>query len=241
MTATSAALFEFFLIGLATPLTAACVLPLYPAFISYLGSMGKQDGGHSVALLGMLVVSGVIVFMALIGLVFTLVLGEGVEQAVETVSPVAFLLLFGVGAVLLVAPEGFGRLPSVEPPHTDRPRLSAFGYGFFFGAIIIPCNPGLIALFFSRTTVVFPEFDSHLEVMAAFLTFGLGIGAPLLAFALLSEPYSEQVTRTLARHSGVINRGVGAILVAVSLYYLLFVFTVVPGVGSLELFSAAVR
>ncbi len=193
--------------------------------------MGKQGGNHSVALLGVLVVSGVITFMALVGIVFTFLLGAGVNRAVETVSPVAFLLLLGVGAVLMVAPDGFGRLPNVQPPHSDRPRLSAFGYGFGFGAIIIPCNPGLIALFFSRTTVVFPEFDSQLEVLAAFLAFGLGIGAPLLAFALLSEPFGEQVTRTLASHSHVINRGVGMILVVVSLYYLLVVFTVVPGVS----------
>ena len=71
--------------------------------------MGKQGGNHSVALLGVLVVSGVITFMALVGIVFTFLLGAGVNRAVETVSPVAFLLLLGVGAVLMVAPAGFGR------------------------------------------------------------------------------------------------------------------------------------
>ena len=234
MTATAPALFEFFLIGLATPLTAACVLPLYPAFIAYLGEMGKQEKQSSPAVLGLLVVSGVIVFMGLVGLVWTLFLGEGVNQLVETVSPIAFAFLIVVGVVLLVAPGGFGRLPSVEPPHTSRPNLSAFGYGFFFGAIIIPCNPGLIALFFSRGTVVFPAFDTQIEVMLAFLAFGLGIGAPLLALALFSQPFSEQITRTLARHSNVINRSVGLVLVAVSVYYLLFVFAVVPGFEGIE-------
>ncbi|MES3517315.1 MAG: cytochrome c biogenesis protein CcdA [Natronomonas sp.] len=229
MTSTTAALLEFFLIGVATPLTAACVLPLYPAFIAYLGSMGKRDRTTPVAVLGVLVVAGVVTFMGLIGLIWTALLGEQINQAVETVSPVAFALLVVVGGVLLVAPGGFGKLPSVEPPHTSRPKLSAFGYGFFFGAIIIPCNPGLIALFFSRTTVVFPAFDSQIEVLLAFLSFGIGIGAPLLAFALLSQPFSEEVTRTLARHSNGINRFVGLVLVVVSAYYLLFVFRVVPG------------
>lgn len=227
MTSTAGALLEFFLIGLAMPLTAACVLPLYPAFIAYLASIGERGRTNSIPLLGLLVVAGVITFMALVGLLWTLVLGAGVNRAVETVSPVAFGILAVVGVVLLLVPNGFARLPSVEPPHTSHPSLSAFVYGFFFGAIIIPCNPGLIALFFSRTTVVFPAFDTQLEVMLAFVVFGLGIGAPLLAFALLSQPYSEQVTRILARHSSAINRVVGAILVIVSAYYLLFVFAVV--------------
>ena len=231
MTSTEAALLDFFLIGLATPLTAACVLLLYPAFIGYLGSIGRHEQDRSIALLGVLVVAGVISFMTVIGILWTLVFGAGISQAVETISPGAFLVLSVVGLVLVISPGGFARLPSVEPPHTTRPYLSAFGYGFFFGAIIIPCNPGLIALFFSRTTVVFPAFDSQLEVMLAFLVFGLGIGAPLLVFALLSQPYSEQVTRLLARHSEIINRGVGLILVVVSAYYLLFVFRAVPGVS----------
>ena len=229
MTSTEAALLEFFLIGLATPLTAACVLPLYPAFIAYLGSIGTHEQDRSVALLGVLVVSGVISFMAVIGILWTLVFGASISQVVETISPGASLVLSVVGFVLVVSPDGFARLPAVEPPHTTRPYLSAFGYGFFFGAIIIPCNPGLIALFFSRTTVVFPAFESQLEVMLAFLVFSLGVGAPLLAFALLSQPYSERLTRLLARQSDIINRGVGLVLLAVSAYYLLFVFRVVPG------------
>ena len=233
MTSTGAALLEFFLIGLATPLTAACVIPLYPAFLAYLASIGKREQRSSVALLGVLVLAGVISFMAVVGVIWTFVLGEGINQVVETISPAAFVLLSVVGVVLLVSPAGFARLPSVEPPHSKRPHVSAFGYGFFFGAIIIPCNPGLIALFFSRTTVVFPAFDTQLEVMLAFLAFGLGIGAPLLAFALLSQPHSEYITRLLARHSGVLNRFVGLVLLVVSAYYLLFVFAIVPGAGLL--------
>lgn len=230
MTSTALALLEFFLIGVATPLTAACVLPLYPAFVAYLGSMGKREGPSSPALLGVLVVAGVVAFMALFGLLWTALLGAAIERGVEAVSPVAFLVLAVVGLVLLVAPEGFARLPSVEPPHTRRPNASAFAYGFFFGAIVIPCNPGLIALFFSRSTVVFPAFDTQVEVMLAFLAFGLGIGAPLLALALVSQPYSERVTRVLARHSDVINRLVGVVLVLVAAYYLLFVFAVLSGI-----------
>ncbi|WP_049928256.1 cytochrome c biogenesis protein CcdA [Halopiger goleimassiliensis] len=237
MASTSAALLEFFLLGLATPLTAACVIPLYPGFLAYLTSVGgDDDGGRStpVALLGVLVVAGVLAFMAVVGLLWTAVFGGGVTDAVERLSPLAFAVLAVVGLVLVVSPGGFSRLPTIEPPHSRYPTASAFAYGFFFGAIVIPCNPGLVALFVSRSTVAFPAFDAGWEVLLGFLAFGLGIGAPLLAFALLDQASSRRITRTLARHSGAINRAVGVVLLAVSAYYLVFVFQVVPGTAGLE-------
>lgn len=221
---------EMFWIGVATPLTAVCVLPLYPAFISYLASTGDDDGRrHSPVLLGSLVVAGVIAFMAAAGLLFVVVLGVGIEGGfVGRIGPWLFAILAVVGAVLLADPGGFSRLPSVEPPHTEYPRVSAFGYGFFFGGIIIPCNPGFIGLFFARQAVL---FEGALQNMIGFLLFGLGIGTPLLAFAVLSESFGRRVTRTLARYADPINRAVGGFLLLVAVYYLVFVFAVVPGLN----------
>lgn len=119
--------------------------------------------------------------------------------------------------MLLVNPKGFSRLPSFEPPQIRYPSATAFGDGFFFGAIIIPCNPGTIALFFARTPVL---YDTHVESMLGFLAFGLGIGAPLLAVAVVSESFGRRLTGVLARYSNPINRAVGAVLLAVSVYYL---------------------
>ncbi|TYT62747.1 cytochrome c biogenesis CcdA family protein [Natrialba swarupiae] len=225
---TLSGLVEHFLLGVATPLTAACVIPLYPTFLAYLASADAGDRRRPVALLGLLVVAGVLVFMAAVGVVFTYLLQESVNRVVADVSPVAFAVLAVVGAVLLVDPSGFSRVPTLEPPQSRYPALSAFSYGFFFGAIVIPCNPATISLFFARTPVL---YDTHAESMLGFLAFGLGIGAPLLAFALLSEPFGRQVTRTLARYSSQINRATGAILLVVAAYYLLFVFDVVPWMG----------
>lgn len=219
---------EMFWIGVVTPLTAVCVLPLYPAFISYLASAGDDEGRpRSPVVLGILVVAGVISFMAIAGFLFVVVLGAGIEGGfVGRFGPWVFAVLGIVGAVLLVDPAGFSRLPSIEPPHAKHPHVTAFGYGFFFGGVIIPCNPGFVGLFFARQAVL---FDGALQNMIGFLLFGLGIGAPLLAFAVLSESLGRRVTRALARHSNPINRAVGGFLLLVAVYYLLFVFTVVPG------------
>ena len=56
------------LLGILTPLTAVCVIPLYPGFISFLsGNMTVEDHrrGRPVAL-GALVMTGVVVFMILL-------------------------------------------------------------------------------------------------------------------------------------------------------------------------------
>jgi len=63
-------------------------------------------------------------------------------------------------------------------------------------------------------------YDTHVESMLGFLAFGLGIGAPLLAFAVVSESFGRRITGVLARYSGPINRAVGAVLLGVSAYYL---------------------
>ncbi|MFB6234809.1 MAG: cytochrome c biogenesis protein CcdA [Halopenitus sp.] len=219
---------EMFWIGVLTPLTAVCALPLYPAFISYLASTGGEEGTQrSPALLGLLVVAGVISFMTVVGLIFVVVLDTGIESGfVGRFAPWLFGLLAVVGAVLLADPSGFSRLPAFEPPHSEYPSASAYGYGFFFGGIILPCNPGFIGLFFARQAVL---FDGPVQNMVGFLLFGLGIGAPLLLFALVSESMGQRVTKTLARYADPINRFVGGFLLAVSLYYLISVFGVVPG------------
>lgn len=219
---------EMFWIGVLTPMTAVCALPLYPAFISYLASAGSEEGRQrSPAILGLLVVAGVISFMTVVGVVFVVVLDTGIESGfVGRFAPWLFGVLAVVGAVLLVDPSGFSRLPAFEPPHSEYPSASAFGYGFFFGGIILPCNPGFIGLFFARQAVL---FEGPVQNMVGFLLFGLGIGAPLLLFALVSESLGQRVTKTLARYADPINRVVGGFLLAVSLYYLVSVFGVVPG------------
>lgn len=217
-----------FWLGVLTPLTAVCVIPLYPAFIAFLASADGEGRRRSPLLLGALVVTGVVAFMTLVGVVYSLVLGQAVNDAVETVSPVAFWILAGVGIVMLTRPTLFASLPTVEPPQSEYPAASAFGYGFFFGAIIIPCNPGLIATFFSTTPVL---YDTQLGSMLGFLAFGLGIGAPLLAFAVVSETAGRTVTRFLAQHSTHVYRATGIIVLAVAAYYIWFVFAAVPFVG----------
>ncbi len=209
-----------FTLGLATPLTAVCVIPLYPAFLAFLSN--QDEDAPPIAVLGVLVAAGVIAFMALIGVVFTTLLETSLTAIVEVISAPAFAVLAVFGVVLIADLHPQSRLPTVEPPQTQYPSLSAFGYGAFFGAIVLPCNPGFISVFFARAFL----FSDPISSLANFGAFGVGMASPLLAFALVSEPWRDRVLGLLTGHRRAVNVVTGVVLVAISLYYLLFVFEV---------------
>ena len=221
--ATAAQLGSSFALGLATPLTAVCVLPLYPSFLAYLA---HQSGERQlpISLLGVLVAAGVLSFMLALGLVFTTLLESSLTRVVGVVSPVAFGLL-AVGSLLLLADVEFAHLlPTVDPPQVDHPVASAFGYGFFFGAIVVPCNPGFVAVFFARAFL----FTDPVGSLLHFLAFGGGLAAPLVALATVSDRWQSRVVRTLTAHQSLVNRVTGAVMLAVAVYYLVVVFGVGP-------------
>ena len=236
----AATVVEFFLLGLATPLTAACVVPLYPGFVAYLSSQSTTaddrtatrtaadgESGHSPLVLGVLVTVGVLVFMLSLGLVFATLLQTSLDRVIGVVSPVAFGLLALLSLALIADLDLLSRASTVEPPQTRYPALTALLYGFFFGAIVVPCNPGVLAFALARQFLV----TAPVEKLLVFLAFGLGIGTPLLGLAVVSEAAGRRLTRALARHRRAINAGTGLVMLAVSVYYLTWVFDVF-GAGS---------
>ncbi len=210
-----------FSIGLLTPLTALCVLPLYPAFLSYLSGQLNQDTDRKTyALMGLTVVSGVMSFMLLLGLVFSTLLQSSLTSVIQMLSPFAFVVL-AFASIGMILDLDFSRyLPTGKAPRFDNPLANAFGFGFFFGAIIVPCNPAFIAAFFARAFLFSSPFSSILN----FAAFGSGIGMPLMLFSVLSSSHSKKVIGFLKDNETVIRRGSGVLMLGVSLYYLFFVF-----------------
>jgi len=222
-------IFQAFILGLLTPLTAVCVLPLYPGFLAYLsGQISKtQESGEEnrkvLVLFGFIVTAGVITFMLLLGLIFTTILKISLTKVIGVVSPIAFAILGIIGIVLVLDIDIGKYLPAGKTPSSNNPFIDAFLYGFFFGAIVIPCNPAFIAAFF---TLSFSGTSGFIENMLNFLFFGLGLGAPLLVFSLLSGASSATVIGFLVNKKRKINVASGAIMIVVSIYYLLFVFRI---------------
>lgn len=228
------ALWEAFLLGLATPLGAVCVLPIYPGFLVYLSgqvSRGKTSR-KTIFLFGLIITSGVILFMFLMGLVFTTILETSLTSVVRLVSPIAFGVLLIVSLILVVSGilslvakieiDIWRFLPKGRAPVTRNPWLTAFLYGFFFGAIVVPCNPGFVAILFARavSTVDFVQNVSR------FLLFGVGVGFPLLVLAAVSSAATDAIIGFLTRHGKWVNLIAGLVMLGISLYYLIFVFNV---------------
>jgi len=212
-----------FILGLLTPLTAVCVLPLYPAFLSFLSNRFSENASKKTyAMFGVVIVLGVLVFMLALGLIFTTLLQKSLTNVIGIISPIAFGIL-GIISIFLIFDFDFSRfLPRVNVSSKGNPLKSAFVFGFFFGAIVIPCNPGFIAAFFARAFLT----DSFISSMVSFLSFGVGLGAPLLVFSLVSAQWSEKVISFLTKHKRKINMIAGLLMLWISLYYLICVFDV---------------
>lgn len=224
---------EAFLLGLVTPLGAVCVLPIYPGFLVYLSTqIGEETKRKTIFLFGLIITSGVILFMLLMGLVFTTILQVSLTSVVQIVSPIAFgilliisLILITTGVISLVTNREIDIwrfLPKGRAPVVGNPWATAFWYGFFFGAIVVPCNPGFIAILFARAVSTI-DFTQN---VFRFLFFGIGVGFPLLVLAGVSSAATDAVMNFLTKHGKWVNLIAGLIMLGISLYYLIFVFRV---------------
>jgi len=215
---------ESFVLGLLTPLGAVCVLPLYPGFLAYVSKRLDRltSSRRTILTIALAIAAGVIAFMLLLGVLFTTILQVSLTRVIGVVSPIAFGILLVV-SVLLLFDIDIGRiLPRSKIPTARNPWLSALFYGFFFGAIVVPCNPLFLAVFFTRSVSI-AGFGANL---LRFLAFGIGIAAPLVALAALSTAASGAVIRVLTRYRPIVNRVAGGAMLGVSVYYLVFVFRV---------------
>lgn len=212
-----------FLAGLFAPIGAVCVLPLYPGFLAYLsGKVSNKDSRGKIIFLGLVVSFGVLVSMFLFGLIFTFFLQESLTMAIGIISPIAFGILALV-SILMIFNFDIGRfIPQVNSPVLKNPVLSAFIFGFFFGAIVLPCNPASLVILFAISTTT----TGFLVNLLNFVLFGIGMALPLLLFSVVSAQWSRKVIGFLTKRKRQINLIAGLIMLGISLYYLLFVFEI---------------
>lgn len=209
--------------GLLAPLVAVCVLPLYPAFISYLSNqLSGESSRKKFLFLSFIVTLGILSSMFLVGLIFTKILQTSLTEAIGIISPIAFGIL-GIVSILLILNIDFGKLfPKVNAPVTKNPIITSFLFGFFFGAIVLPCNPASLVILFAVSTSTI----SFLTNLLNFILFGLGMAFPLLLFSIISSSKTAAVINYLVKNKRKINLFTGIIMLGISLYYLIFVFNI---------------
>jgi cytochrome c-type biogenesis protein len=216
--------FNSFLLGVLTPTTALCVLPLYPGFIAFLATQSKLKGRRSMAIMGLLVSLGIILFMLLLGLIFTTIFEVALTSVVQIISPIAMGILIIISIFLLLDIDLAKYLPKIQEPTSKNPYLASLLFGLFFGAVVLPCNPGFIGAFFAKNFAT--GTLSFAANMLHFLLFGLGMALPLLLFSLISLGYGQKIITWLVKFKSPINRTAGAVMLIISLYYLFFVFRI---------------
>ena len=194
--------------------TSPCILPLYPGFLAYLSgagtSLSKSRGRYT---LGLFVLLGVLSMMLVLGLIISL-LSVSVGRALSLIIPVADLMIFALGILLILDKNPFKQLPQIQIPFLSNPYLNAYIYGLLYGPIALPCSgPFIISIFAVSLTAA--EFAGRLST---FLWFGLGFGLPLLALSLISGSAQRWITRQFARRARFINLLGGFLLVGIAVY-----------------------
>jgi cytochrome c-type biogenesis protein len=197
------------LLSMASP----CVLPLYPGFLAYLSGQTELISPTRRALLGPLVLAGVLTMMLGLGAVIA-ALAISVGRALAIVLPLADLAILGLGIALLLDHNPFVGLPQLRIPLVRRPLVNAYVYGLLYGPIALPCSGPLVVAVFALSLTVGEAVDK----LWVFLWFGIGFGTPLLVLSVLSARLQRSLTRAFARESRRINALGGALLVGVAVY-----------------------
>jgi cytochrome c-type biogenesis protein len=206
-----------FLAGVFTPLGAVCVLPLYPGFIAHLAARLTGESSRStILLLGFLVTAGMILSMLIAGFIFITVLQLSFSELIQVLSPVAFILLAGISIILIAGIDIGSFIPSNCLPTIQSPRASAFIFGFFFGMLALPCNPGPIIVLFALSMNTL----GYLDNLVSFILFGIGMALPLIVLTVITASRSRTAIGFLTKNKKSINRVAGVLMLVISVYYL---------------------
>lgn len=200
--------------GSAASLTNACLLPLYPGLIAFLaGSAGDERTRRVSAWLGIPVLAGVLTMMTAIGLLL-LLLNAAFDSILPVLLPVIYLLVIGMGVLLLAGKNPFARLQSVQMPLFKNPFLAAYFYGLLLGPMTLPCTgPVLVGAFAFSAGI-----NDVLNGLLYFLAFGLGFGWILVVLPLLALPLQRRMVKWLTTYHDILNAVSGLLLIAIGIF-----------------------
>jgi len=192
-----------------------CVLPLYPAFLAYLaGNQAALKSKWATRWLGAIVLAGVLTTMLAIGLILAL-LQVAVGQALAVILPIVYLVVIGMGILLVLGINPLTRLPMMQAPRLKNPAISAFLYGMLYGPMTLPCCGPLVVGVFA---VGAADIGSRLDGIGYFLAFGLGFGLPLVILPWVAEPVRKTILRRLVARHTLLERFAGVVLIVIGLF-----------------------
>jgi cytochrome c-type biogenesis protein len=163
--------------------------------------------------LGFFVLIGVLTMMIALGGAIAL-LAIPISSTLAFIIPLADLVIFLLGVLLVLDRNPFKSLPQIQVPVLRYPFVNAYLYGLLYGPIALPCSgPFIVGIFALSLTA-----GEALGKLWIFISFGLGFGVPLLILSLLSGALQRQLTTLFARHSRLINVAGGLLLIGIAIY-----------------------
>lgn len=206
-----------FTLGNAAILTNACMLPLYPGLLAFLaGNANNQRARQATAILGMLVLAGIMTTMIVIGFVLSL-LSASFGGLLTYLLPIIYALVIGLGLAMLFGKNPFATLQTAQSPTFSNPYLTAFVYGLFFGPMTLPCTGPIIVSAFTLGS----GGASVASGLAFFVFFGLGFGWPLVVLPVLTMPFQRTIVGWLSRNHDMLTAASGVLLIAVGIFGIL--------------------
>lgn len=211
-----------FIAGVLSPLGSACVFPLYPAYLAYLTGKGSGQAvpGRGLSIVTA-IVGGIIISMLSAGLVYTFLFRFALSSLTGWLTPLLYTVLLVTSIFLITGADlpipNIGRNPLLSM----NPLFTAFFFGFFFGLLALPCNPGPLILLFAVSSSV----TAVIEILPLFFLFGIGIAFPLVLVSFISTAHPDIVGGFLSRHKRNLQILSGTVLLAFSVWYLVTLFT----------------
>jgi cytochrome c-type biogenesis protein len=225
-----ASLITAFLGGLLS-FASPCVLPLVPAYLSFLTGMTTTElagGSRRISVLApaLLFVAGFSAVFVAMGASAS-VLGHLLVQYRPILERAAGLLVVAFGVVLLgviKAPWLYGELRTDLSRSRGLGRASAFVMGAAFAAGWTPCVGPILGAILTMAGSSGTVGRGALLLMA----YSAGLGVPFMLVALLFGR-ARPLLAFLARHSLTVNRVAGSVMIIVGVLMLTGLFGVVAG------------
>lgn len=203
-----------FSLGNAAILTNACLLPLYPGLMAFLaGNATNERARQATAVLGVLVLAGIMTMMIAIGLLLAL-LSASFGPLLTLLLPIIYAVVIILGVMMLSGRSPFAKLQTAQAPMLRNPYLTAYVYGLLFGPMTLPCTGPILVTAFSVATGV----GSLTSALSYFFFFSLGFGWPLVVLPVLALPFQRQIVGWLSRHHNMLNVSAGILLIAVGVF-----------------------
>ena len=197
-----------------------CALPLVPGFIGYLSTQADKMGERARSFVGIAVILGVTTGMVVFAL-GAAIFHTSLTILITAATPVVVAILILFGALLILNHNPFYRLPQVSIPSMGNPLFSAYAYGGLYGVIALPCSSLVILPF---TIAVSLSGLSAIEAFLIFLTFGFGLGLPVVIVSILSRAQGDWLVKQFANRMRLMNIIAGIIMIGVALYDLLILY-----------------